>query len=59
MRDAPDGPTMLQFGIPMNGEGVTIRETWDTMGIHGTGSHDVLLDDVFVPDASRRQPLLR
>jgi alkylation response protein AidB-like acyl-CoA dehydrogenase len=57
--DAPGGPTMLQFGIPMNGEGVTIRETWDTMGMRGTGSHDVLLDDVFVPDAAigaRRKP---
>jgi alkylation response protein AidB-like acyl-CoA dehydrogenase len=57
--DAPDGPTMLQFGIPMNAAGVSIRETWDTMGMRGTGSHDVLLDDVFVPDAAigaRRKP---
>src|SRR5262249_12659894 len=57
--DAPDGPTMLQFGIPMNASGVTIRETWDTMGMRGTGSHDVLLDNVFVPDAAigaRRKP---
>jgi alkylation response protein AidB-like acyl-CoA dehydrogenase len=57
--DAPDGPTMLQFGIPMNATGVSVRETWDTMGMRGTGSHDVLLDDVFVPDAAigaRRKP---
>src|SRR5215475_14189697 len=57
--DAPEGPTMLQFGIPMNADGVSIRETWDTMGMRGTGSHDVLLDDVFVPDAAigaRRKP---
>jgi alkylation response protein AidB-like acyl-CoA dehydrogenase len=57
--DAPDGPTMLQFGIPMNAAGVTVKETWDTMGMRGTGSHDVLLDDVFVPDAAigaRRKP---
>jgi acyl-CoA dehydrogenase len=50
---------MLQFGIPMNGAGVSVRETWDTMGMRGTGSHDVLLDDVFVPDAAigaRRKP---
>jgi alkylation response protein AidB-like acyl-CoA dehydrogenase len=49
----------LQFGIPMNAAGVTIKETWDTMGMRGTGSHDVLLDDVFVPDAAigaRRKP---
>jgi alkylation response protein AidB-like acyl-CoA dehydrogenase len=57
--DAPEGPMMLQFGIPMNAAGVSIRETWDTMGMRGTGSHDVLLDDVFVPDAAigaRRKP---
>jgi alkylation response protein AidB-like acyl-CoA dehydrogenase len=57
--DAPEGPMMLQFGIPMNAAGVSVRETWDTMGMRGTGSHDVLLDDVFVPDAAigaRRKP---
>jgi acyl-CoA dehydrogenase len=57
--DAPDGPTMLQFGIPMNAAGVSIKETWDTLGMRGTGSHDVLLEDVFVPDAAigaRRKP---
>jgi alkylation response protein AidB-like acyl-CoA dehydrogenase len=57
--DAPEGPMMLQFGVPMNAAGVSIRETWDTMGMRGTGSHDVLLDDVFVPDAAigaRRKP---
>ena len=57
--DAPEGPMMLQFGIPMNAAGVSIRETWDTMGMRGTGSHDVLPDDVFVPDAAigaRRKP---
>jgi alkylation response protein AidB-like acyl-CoA dehydrogenase len=57
--DAPEGPTMLQFGIPMNAAGVSVRETWDTMGMRGTGSHDILLDDVFVPDAAigaRRKP---
>jgi alkylation response protein AidB-like acyl-CoA dehydrogenase len=57
--EAPEGPMMLQFGIPMNAAGVSIKETWDTMGMRGTGSHDVLLEDVFVPDAAvgaRRKP---
>ncbi|GAA3402253.1 acyl-CoA dehydrogenase family protein [Paenibacillus hodogayensis] len=31
------------------GPGVSIEETWDTIGMRATGSHDVLLDDVFVP----------
>jgi alkylation response protein AidB-like acyl-CoA dehydrogenase len=57
--DAPEGRTVLQFGIPMNAAGVSVQETWDTLGMRGTGSHDVLLEDVFVPDAAigaRRKP---
>jgi len=57
--DAPDGPAVLQFGVPMNAQGVSIIETWDTLGMRGTGSHDVRLDGVFVPDAAigaRRKP---
>ncbi|TJY44033.1 acyl-CoA dehydrogenase [Cohnella pontilimi] len=29
---------------------VRIEETWDTIGMRATGSHDVILDGVFVPD---------
>jgi acyl-CoA dehydrogenase len=50
--DAPDGPTVLQFGLPMSADGVSIVETWDTLGMRGTGSQDVLLDGVFVADAA-------
>ena len=28
----------------------TVLETWDAMGMRGTGSHDIELIDVFVPD---------
>ena len=48
-RRSAEGPTVLQFGVPMNAQGVSIVETWDTLGMRGTGSHDVVLDDVFVP----------
>jgi alkylation response protein AidB-like acyl-CoA dehydrogenase len=57
--DPKDGPTVLQFGVPMNAKGVSIVETWDTLGMRGSGSHDVVLDGVFVPDAAiagRRKP---
>lgn len=30
--------------------GVSIEETWDTLGMRATGSHDLILQDVFVPD---------
>jgi acyl-CoA dehydrogenase len=57
--DAQGGPTMLHFAVPMNAKGISIVETWDTLGMRGTASHDVVLDGVFVPDAAigaRRKP---
>ena len=50
--DAPDGPQVIHCSIPFNADGVSIEETWDTMGMRGTGSHTVVLDDVFVPSAT-------
>jgi alkylation response protein AidB-like acyl-CoA dehydrogenase len=50
---------VLHFGVSMNAPGVRIEPTWKTLGMRGTGSHDVLLEDVFVPDAAiaaRRTP---
>ncbi len=50
IHDDPErGREVLMFGVPMSGDGVTIDETWDALGMRGTGSHDVVLDDVFVP----------
>lgn len=57
--DETDGPVVLQFAVPMSAQGVSVVETWDTLGMRGTGSHDVVLDGVFVPDAAisaRRKP---
>jgi alkylation response protein AidB-like acyl-CoA dehydrogenase len=33
----------------MHTDGVEIVETWDTLGMRGTASHDVVISDVFVP----------
>lgn len=56
--DLEAGPTVLHFAVPFSAEGVSIRETWRVMGMRGTGSHDVELQEVFVPDAavSGRRP---
>jgi alkylation response protein AidB-like acyl-CoA dehydrogenase len=43
------GATVLHAGVPMASDGVTIVETWDTLGMRGTASHDVVFEDVFVP----------
>jgi alkylation response protein AidB-like acyl-CoA dehydrogenase len=49
---APDGPQVLHGAVPFSAEGVRIERTWDTLGLRATGSHTVVLDDVFVPDAA-------
>ena len=43
---------VLHFGAPMKAAEVRVLDTWHTLGMRGTGSHDVMLDELFVPDAS-------
>jgi acyl-CoA dehydrogenase len=53
VHDDPDtGPTVLHFAVPLKAEGVTILDTWHVLGMRGSGSHDVELKNVFVPDAA-------
>lgn len=47
-----DGEEVLHFAVPMGTEGVEIIETWRTIGMRGTGSNDVALNQVFVPDSA-------
>lgn len=50
--DPSTGPTVIHFPIPLKAEGVKILDTWKAHGMRGTGSHDVMLENVFVPDAA-------
>ncbi|MBE0533973.1 MAG: acyl-CoA/acyl-ACP dehydrogenase [Rhodospirillales bacterium] len=53
-----EGPTVLHFGVPMNSPHVKVLDTWRTLGMRGTGSHDVLIEGHVVPEAAvavRRQ----
>lgn len=49
-------PQFSASGVPLTRacflplEAYTIEETWDVSGLSGSGSHDVILDDVFVPE---------
>jgi acyl-CoA dehydrogenase len=53
VHDDPDtGPTVLHFAVPLKAEGVKILDTWHVIGMRGSGSHDVELKDMFVPDAA-------
>jgi acyl-CoA dehydrogenase len=36
----------------MKSEGIEIQGNWDTIGMRGTGSNDILMKDVFVPAES-------
>ncbi len=48
MRVAEGGrPELRTFFVPMSD--VTVEETWDVGGLAGTGSHDILIHDLFVP----------
>jgi alkylation response protein AidB-like acyl-CoA dehydrogenase len=38
------------MAVPVKADGVTVLDNWDTLGMRGTGSHDVELDGVFVPE---------
>ena len=49
--DAPGGPQIVHAFVERSSPGVTVKETWDTLGMRPTQSHDTILDAVFVPDA--------
>ena len=58
-----DEPILDEAGAPLTvmtfipGSDVKIIENWDTLGMRGTGSHDLEVEDVFVPQA-RTAPLV-
>jgi acyl-CoA dehydrogenase len=50
--DPQSGPAIYHFAIPLPAEGFTILDTWRVLGMRGTGSTDVELKDVFIPEAA-------
>lgn len=43
---------VLHFGAPMKAAEVRIEEIWRAMGMRGTGSQDVVIDELFVPEGA-------
>ena len=48
--DPVKGPLCLFFTLPVNTPGITIQNNWDTMSIRASASHDIVWENVFVPE---------
>ena len=46
----PENPKIVHGFMPRNTKGYEIVETWDTLGMRATQSHDTVLDRAFVAD---------
>ena len=44
------------LGVPSNGDGVQIVDDWDPLGMRGTVSRTLLMNDVFVPHSNEWMP---
>jgi alkylation response protein AidB-like acyl-CoA dehydrogenase len=51
-QDPLQGPQVLHFPVDLKAAGVKVLDTWHTMGMRGTGSHDIMLEGVVVPEAA-------
>jgi alkylation response protein AidB-like acyl-CoA dehydrogenase len=50
--DPVAGRQVLHFSLSIAADGVSIDHVWKTMGMRGSGSHTVVLNNVFVPEHS-------
>jgi alkylation response protein AidB-like acyl-CoA dehydrogenase len=48
--DPKEGWQVLHFAVPFTAPGVSLADDWRTLGMRATGSHTVILENVFVPD---------
>ena len=52
--DPQAGPTVLHFAVPLKSPGVKVLDNWRTMGMRASGSNDIVLDGLFVPEVRFR-----
>jgi alkylation response protein AidB-like acyl-CoA dehydrogenase len=51
-QDPEKGAEVLHFALPVRSPGVTVRDDWDAIGMRGTGSSSIELNEAFVADES-------
>lgn len=51
-KDPEQGWQVLHFPMPFKSDGVTVLNNWRAMGMRGTGSHTVKMENVFVPESA-------
>jgi alkylation response protein AidB-like acyl-CoA dehydrogenase len=42
-------PLVGTFLVPREADGIRVVESWDSLGLRASGSHDVIFEDVFIP----------
>jgi alkylation response protein AidB-like acyl-CoA dehydrogenase len=45
-------PVVLHFALPLSSPRVKVMDNWRTLGMRGTGSHDIEIDGHIVPEAA-------
>ena len=48
--DPKDGPTVLHFATSMKNKELTIQDDWRVMGMRGTGSNSIVIENLFIPE---------
>lgn len=48
--DPTEGRRVINVALPVSAEGVRVADTWDSLGMRGTASNEIFIDNVFVPD---------
>src|SRR4051812_28883184 len=46
----PNAPAIVHGFLPRDAAGYEIKQTWDALGMRGSGSEDTLMDGAFCPD---------
>jgi acyl-CoA dehydrogenase len=52
LQQEPGKETVLHFPLAMDAAGVTVLSNWRALGMRGTGSNDVVIEDAFIPEAA-------